>query len=147
MQSRQELRSPVRKLVRKFDNFVLISSYEFVRNDLAFFSEFHWNYLILDEGHSIRNAKAKTTLAVKTLRANHRLILSGTPIQNSVLELWSLFDFLMPGFIFNFFYKITILLRVLIIICIYICSVCGIRSSTNKFSKNLKNNAPSKVYQ
>ena len=103
MQSRQELRSPVRKLVRKFDNFVLISSYEVVRNDLAFFSEFHWNYLILDEGHSIRNAKAKTTLAVKTLRANHRLILSGTPIQNSVLELWSLFDFLMPGFIFNFF--------------------------------------------
>jgi TATA-binding protein-associated factor len=105
MQSRQELRSPFRKLVRKFDNFVLISSYEVVRNDLAFFSEFHWNYLILDEGHSIRNAKAKTTLAVKTLRANHRLILSGTPIQNSVLELWSLFDFLMPGFIFFFFTK------------------------------------------
>ena len=97
MQSRQELRSPIRKLVRQIDNLVLISSYEIVRNDLAFLAEFHWNYLILDEGHSIRNTKAKTTLAVKTLKANHRLILSGTPIQNSVLELWSLFDFLMPG--------------------------------------------------
>ena len=97
MQSRQELRAPIKKLARKIDNLVIVSSYEIVRNDIAFFSEFQWNYLILDEGHSIRNAKAKTTLAVKTLRANHRLILSGTPIQNSVLELWSLFDFLMPG--------------------------------------------------
>ena len=97
MQSRQELRGPMKKLARKIDNLVVVSSYEIVRNDVAFFSEFHWNYLILDEGHSIRNAKAKTTLAVKSLRANHRLILSGTPIQNSVLELWSLFDFLMPG--------------------------------------------------
>lgn len=79
------------------DNLVLISSYEIVRNDVNFFADFHWNYLVLDEGHTIRNAKAKTTLAVKSLTANHRLILSGTPIQNSVLELWSLFDFLMPG--------------------------------------------------
>ena len=52
-------------------------------------------------GHAIRNAKTKTTLAIKSLQAHHRLILSGTPIQNSVLELWSLFDFLMPGFLGN----------------------------------------------
>ena len=50
-------------------------------------------------GHAIRNAKTKTTLAIKSLQAHHRLILSGTPIQNSVIELWSLFDFLMPGFL------------------------------------------------
>jgi TATA-binding protein-associated factor len=47
----------------------------------------------------IRSAKTKTTKAVKMIRANHRLLLSGTPIQNNVLELWSLFDFLMPGFL------------------------------------------------
>ena len=97
MQARLELRTPLKNLSQQSDNLVVISSYEIVRNDAAFFADFHFNYLILDEGHSIRNAKAKTTLAVKSLAANHRLILSGTPIQNSVLELWSLFDFLMPG--------------------------------------------------
>jgi len=60
-----------------------------------------WNFVILDEGHIIKNAKSKITLAVKSVGncANHRLILTGTPIQNNVLELWSLFDFLMPGFL------------------------------------------------
>lgn len=47
----------------------------------------------------IKNGKTRTSIAIKQLIANHRLILSGTPIQNNVLELWSLFDFLMPGFL------------------------------------------------
>ena len=54
---------------------------------------------MLDEGHAIRNPRAKTTLAVKRLKGAFRLLLSGTPIQNSVAELWSMFDFLMPGFL------------------------------------------------
>lgn len=60
-----------------------------------------WNFVVLDEGHMIKNAKSKITQAVKSVgnRANHRMILTGTPIQNNVLELWSLFDFLMPGFL------------------------------------------------
>ncbi|KDN53370.1 hypothetical protein K437DRAFT_253065 [Tilletiaria anomala UBC 951] len=78
---------------------VIVMSYDVVRNDIASLSPIAWNYCILDEGHIIKNAKTKTTKAVKTLKANHRLLLSGTPIQNSVLELWSLFDFLMPGFL------------------------------------------------
>jgi len=55
--------------------------------------------MVLDEGHLIKNPKAKISQAVKKLVSNHRLILTGTPIQNNVLELWSLFDFLMPGFL------------------------------------------------
>jgi len=51
------------------------------------------------QGHVIKNGKSKTTQAVKMVRARHRLLLSGTPIQNNALELWSLFDFLMPGFL------------------------------------------------
>lgn len=78
---------------------VVITSYEVVRNDVNTLEEFNWHYCILDEGHIIKNAKTKLTKAVKCIRANHRLILSGTPIQNNVLELWSLFDFLMPGFL------------------------------------------------
>ncbi|WAQ95248.1 BTAF1-like protein [Mya arenaria] len=62
-------------------------------------SSIHWNYCILDEGHIIKNGKTKISKAVKQLKCNHRLILSGTPIQNNVLDLWSLFDFLVPGFL------------------------------------------------
>lgn len=78
---------------------LIIASYDIVRNDIDFFSSFHWNYCILDEGHIIKNGKTKLAKAIKQLSANHRLILTGTPIQNNVLELWSLFDFLMPGFL------------------------------------------------
>ncbi|XP_054706279.1 TATA-binding protein-associated factor 172-like [Uloborus diversus] len=90
---RQRLRSKVKKY-----NLV-IASYDIVRNDIDFFGTIHWNYCILDEGHIIKNGKTKLARAIKQLSANHRLILSGTPIQNNVLELWSLFDFLMPGFL------------------------------------------------
>lgn len=78
---------------------IVITSYEVCRNDIELLAPFNWNYCVLDEGHLIKNPRAKTTLAVKRLASNHRLILSGTPIQNNVLELWSLFDFLMPGFL------------------------------------------------
>lgn len=78
---------------------IVITSYDICRNDIDIFTPLNWNYCILDEGHLIKNAKAKTSIAVKRLASNHRLILSGTPIQNNVLELWSLFDFLMPGFL------------------------------------------------
>lgn len=77
----------------------LIVSYEVLRNDIEFFQKLHFNYHVLDEGHIIKNSASKITQAVKSIRSNHRLILSGTPIQNNVLELWSLFDFLMPGFL------------------------------------------------
>ncbi|EJU05341.1 hypothetical protein DACRYDRAFT_113489 [Dacryopinax primogenitus] len=81
----------------KYD--VVILSYDVIRNDIGDLSRFSWHYCILDEGHIIKNGKAKITKAVKQIQAEHRLILSGTPIQNNVLELWSLFDFLMPGFL------------------------------------------------
>ncbi|KAH3766734.1 TATA-binding protein-associated factor 172 [Pelomyxa schiedti] len=78
---------------------VMIMSYEILRNDIPTLSKLHFNYCILDEGHIIKNSKTKITQAVKLINANNRLILSGTPVQNNVLELWSLFDFLMPGFL------------------------------------------------
>jgi TATA-binding protein-associated factor len=78
---------------------IVITSYDICRNDVEVFAPYTWNYCVLDEGHLIKNPKAKVTQAVKRLASNHRLILSGTPIQNNVLELWSLFDFLMPGFL------------------------------------------------
>lgn len=70
-----------------------------MRREIDFFKNIQFNFVILDEGHCIRNSKAQDTIAVKKLRSFHRYLLSGTPIQNNVLELWSLFDFLMPGYL------------------------------------------------
>lgn len=81
------------------DSDLVITTYDVCRNDNDVLAELTWNYCVLDEGHLIKNPKAKITQAVKKINSNHRLILSGTPIQNNVLELWSLFDFLMPGFL------------------------------------------------
>ncbi|EEP77218.1 hypothetical protein UREG_02067 [Uncinocarpus reesii 1704] len=78
---------------------IVITSYDICRNDNDILLPMSWNYCVLDEGHLIKNPRAKITQAVKRIQSNHRLILSGTPIQNNVLELWSLFDFLMPGFL------------------------------------------------
>ncbi|KAI0902573.1 hypothetical protein F4806DRAFT_491044 [Annulohypoxylon nitens] len=87
------------KVVQFASTDVVITSYEVCRNDSDYLEKQNWNYIVLDEGHLIKNPKAKITLAVKKFASNHRLILTGTPIQNNVLELWSLFDFLMPGFL------------------------------------------------
>lgn len=56
-------------------------SYDIIRNDIDELSAITWNYCILDEGHIIKNGKTKITKAIKTVKSNHRLILSGTPIQ------------------------------------------------------------------
>ncbi len=92
-------RGKVRSQLSASDTDIVITSYDIARNDIDILSTINWNYCVLDEGHLIKNAKAKVSIAVKQLVSNHRLILSGTPIQNNVLELWSLFDFLMPGFL------------------------------------------------
>lgn len=78
---------------------LLVVSYEVVRNDLEHFLPISWNYIVLDEGHVIKNPKARTSISVKMLKGHHRLVLTGTPIQNTIVELWSLFDFLMPGYL------------------------------------------------
>jgi TATA-binding protein-associated factor len=90
-------RAQLRRTLTSHD--VIITSYENVRADIADLSQVEWLYCVLDEGHIIKNAKTKLAAAVKQIRAQHRLLLSGTPIQNNLLELWSLFDFLMPGFL------------------------------------------------
>ncbi|KAK4114248.1 hypothetical protein N656DRAFT_777416 [Canariomyces notabilis] len=90
-------RKAMRDALDKTD--IVITSYDVCRNDIDVVEKYNWNYVVLDEGHLIKNPKAKITMAVKRLISNHRLILTGTPIQNNVLELWSLFDFLMPGFL------------------------------------------------
>ena len=78
---------------------LVVMSYESLRSDVEKLSNIDFLYCVLDEGHEIRNPTTKVTLAAKAVRASHRLILSGTPLQNNVGELWSLFDFLSPGYL------------------------------------------------
>lgn len=77
---------------------ILVLSYDSLRADIDWLcSHGTWLYCVLDEGHAIRNPKSRLSQAAKRVTAHHRLILSGTPIQNDVLEMWALFDWLMPG--------------------------------------------------
>ena len=78
-------------------NGVLITSYSGLVNQKEALLAADWDYVILDEGHKIRNPDAQATLVVKQFRTCHRLILSGSPMQNNLKELWSLFDFIFPG--------------------------------------------------
>lgn len=64
---------------------------------IAELTKYVWHYIILDEGHKIRNPDSQITNAVKQIKTPHRLILSGSPMQNNLKELWSLFDFIFPG--------------------------------------------------
>lgn len=75
----------------------MITTYDAVRINQDILIDHEWGYVILDEGHRIRNPDAETTLTVKRFETPHRFILSGTPIQNNLKELWSLFDFVFPG--------------------------------------------------
>jgi non-specific serine/threonine protein kinase len=61
------------------------------------FTSYKWNYVILDEAQAIKNPGTKQTKAVKNLDANNRIIMTGTPVENRLSDLWSLFDFLNPG--------------------------------------------------
>lgn len=76
---------------------VLIVSYPGVVIYQDYLHSFDWHYAILDEGHKIRNPDAQVTLACKRFRTPHRIILSGSPVQNNLRELWSIFDFIYPG--------------------------------------------------
>jgi DNA excision repair protein ERCC-6 len=76
---------------------VLITTYDGVKRGEDTLLKQHWDYVILDEGHKIRNPDAGVTLAVKKFSTPHRIVLSGSPIQNNLTELWSLFDFVYPG--------------------------------------------------
>uniref|UniRef100_A0A3P9LMK4 DNA excision repair protein ERCC-6 n=1 Tax=Oryzias latipes TaxID=8090 RepID=A0A3P9LMK4_ORYLA len=76
---------------------ILITSYSAVRNLQDILIRYDWHYIILDEGHKIRNPNAAVTAACKQFQTPHRFILSGSPMQNNLKELWSLFDFVFPG--------------------------------------------------
>ena len=78
---------------------VLVTSYDLLRKDIETYTHVSFARVVLDEAQYIKNPKAQVTKAVKCLDARVRFALTGTPIENRLQELWSIFDFLMPGYL------------------------------------------------
>lgn len=78
---------------------LIITSYALIRRDLDRYRELEFDTVVLDEAQHIKNRQTQNAVAVKAVKAAHRLVLTGTPMENSVLDLWSIFDFLMPGYL------------------------------------------------
>lgn len=81
---------------------VIITSYDLLKRDRAAYLGRTFEYEIIDEAQVIKNAKTQGAKAVKEISANVRFALTGTPVENRLSELWSIFDFLMPGFLYSY---------------------------------------------
>jgi len=86
---------------RSTDHFadydIVLTTYATMRNDIETFKDYLFNYVILDESQNIKNPVSQTARAAYVLQSRHRLVLTGTPVENNTLELWSQFAFLNPG--------------------------------------------------
>lgn len=85
--------------IDKYD--VVLTSYGTIKRDIELYKDIRFGYCILDEGQSIKNPDAEITKIVKTINSKSRFVLTGTPIENNLMELWSIFDFIMPGYLFS----------------------------------------------
>jgi len=83
------------------ENDLVITSFALARKDAKLLSEIKWHRIVLDEAQNIKNPKADLTKSILKLAAPHRLVLTGTPIENRLLDLWSIFNFLNPGYLGN----------------------------------------------
>ncbi len=81
------------------DHDLVLTTYPLLPRDRKTLLDQHWHYVILDEAQSIKNPKAQAARVARALKTDHRLCLTGTPMENHLGELWAQFDFLMPGFL------------------------------------------------
>ena len=87
--------------LQSFEGNVYITSYGLLREDLEMYQEKNFKVFVIDEAQNIKNPTAGITKAVKSIKSETKMALTGTPIENSIVELWSIFDFIMPGFLSN----------------------------------------------
>lgn len=85
---------------QKYD--VLVTSYDLLKRDIAEYEDKEFSYQIIDEAQYIKNHTTAAAKAVKLIKSRHRFALTGTPIENRLSELWSIFDYLMPGFLYGY---------------------------------------------
>ena len=91
------------KQIENYENVdVLITSYDLLKRDITKYENLTFEYQILDEAQYIKNQRTVAAKTVKVVHARHKFALTGTPIENRLSELWSIFDFLMPGFLHDY---------------------------------------------
>lgn len=91
-----------RKLLAKAKQFdILLTHYKLIHSDAAELRKLHFDFIILDEAQAIKNPGTQVTQAIKSLQCTHRLALTGTPLENKTLDLWSIMDFVNPGYLGN----------------------------------------------
>ena len=95
-------REKIIKNIKKYD--LVITSYDLLKRDIEIYKEVNYNfkYIIADEAQYMKNSTTQNAKAIKQLNGTTRFALTGTPIENSLAELWSIFDFAMPGYLFSY---------------------------------------------
>lgn len=96
---REELLQALKEKPGEFE--IIVTSYDLLKRDIALYAGMEFRFQIIDEAQYIKNAATQSAKAVKSVRARARFALTGTPVENHLGELWSIFDFLMPGFLFG----------------------------------------------
>ncbi|MEE0960234.1 MAG: DEAD/DEAH box helicase [Lachnospiraceae bacterium] len=92
-----------KELLKTYDKYdVIITSYDLLRRDIQEYQELSFRYEIIDEAQFIKNHGTQSARAVKAIHAQTKYALTGTPIENRLSELWSIFDYLMPGFLYTY---------------------------------------------
>lgn len=94
-----EIAARKRKIENSKPGDILISTYGFLNKDMDFYKDISIDTLVIDEAQNIKNYMSKTASCVKEIKADIRIALTGTPIENNALELWSIFDFVFPGYL------------------------------------------------
>ena len=94
-----------KRLIEEIENYdLVITSYDLLKRDIELYKEknYTFKYIIADEAQYLKNSNTKNAKAIKEIKAETRYALTGTPIENSLAELWSIFDFIMPGYLFTY---------------------------------------------
>ena len=98
-------RAKIKNIKQTFDGYqVIVSSYGVVRNDMAVLSNYQFQVVILDESQYIKNPESLSYKAVKSLDSLHKIVLTGTPVENSLEDLWAQFNFINEGLLGNFYF-------------------------------------------
>ena len=94
-----------KEIIGNYQNYdVLVTSYDLLKRDIAEYEDVHFHYEIIDEAQYTKNHTTAAAKSVKLINSQCRLALTGTPIENQLQELWSIFDYLMPGFLYSYDY-------------------------------------------
>ncbi len=94
-----------KRYIKEIDSYdLVITSYDLLKRDIELYEEkgYQFRYIIADEAQYLKNSNTQNAKAIKKIKADTRYALTGTPIENSLSELWSIFDFIMPGYLFSY---------------------------------------------